>query len=122
MPLPVGPTKATFCPGFIWAEKSFIVASLLPSYVKHTSLNSNFPNTFSGKSTFLVFSSSISSSSRSSNTLSLAAAVCWKEDIVCAIWLSGDVNNLTYEINAMITPKLILLLITSSAPTIQTHT
>lgn len=45
LPAPVGPTIATFCPGLILAEKSFIIIlSLL--YPNLTFLNSTSPETF----------------------------------------------------------------------------
>ena len=71
---------------------------------------------------FIFDWSAISFSSKNSNTLSLAAAVDWSDVILCAICDNGFVNNLTYVINAIITPNDIILFIVNNAPTIQTAT
>ena len=93
------------------------------SYPNLTCLNSMFPLTFLAFNFFFkCFSSSISSSSTNSNTLSAAAQVDCSDVIPCAIWDNGDVNNLTYNINATITPKLIFPFIVRSAPTTHTAT
>ena len=81
------------------------------------------PFTFNLSNAFvLLLSSSNSSSLRNLNTLSPAAAALCNSVIPCAIWDNGDVNNLTYNINATITPKLIFPFIVRSAPTTHTAT
>ena len=93
------------------------------SYWNTTFSNSISPLTFSLYN-FLVnlLSSCISSSSKNSNTLSLAAPVDCSDVIACAICESGDVNSLTYVINATITPNEIIFFIVKIAPTIHTAT
>ena len=71
-------------------------------------LNSILP--LASFNTNLVSSFSISSSSRNSNTLSDAAPDDWRLVSDCAIDVSGWLNNLTYIINATITPNVILSL------------
>ena len=84
---------ATFCPGRISAEKPWMI-SLSGEYPKRTSLNSTCPWTFSSFTDFSD-SSSISGSSRNSNTLSAAAATDCIETTAWEICVSGCVNRRT---------------------------
>ena len=114
---------AIFCPGSAVAVKSLIVGLSLLSYWNTTWSNSIFPLTsFLSRCFWHLFWSDISFSSKNSNTLSPAAAVDWSEVKAWAIWDNGFVNNLTYIINATITPNVIYPFIARSAPTIHTIT
>ena len=90
-------------------------------YPNLTWSNSTAPSIPSVDIGFLT-SSTTSSSSKNSNTLSAAAAVCCITLAIWAVWAIGCINDLTYWMNASISPTCILFLIAKKPPIIATIT